>query len=94
MQSEEERIIDLVRCIERMHRLKQDLISNAGIRNIIDDGHTSDTATWNKEIAKYLPRFYRLCVVHGSHRRRYFHKSTFMDASWYVQVQSCRSRVY
>jgi hypothetical protein len=50
----EERIVDLVGCIDRMERLKKDLLDNARIRNLIDDDITSDTTTWNKEIAKYF----------------------------------------
>src|SRR5258707_8643201 len=52
-QSSEERIIDLVQCIERMDVLMQDLSGNQKLRPIIDDGE-ADVALWNKEIAKYF----------------------------------------
>ena len=50
---DEERIIDLVQCIERMDALKQELQSQAKLRPIIDDGE-ADVALWNKLIAKYF----------------------------------------
>jgi len=52
-QSEEEVIVDLVKCIERMHTLMQDLSNNSKLRPIIDDGE-GDIPLWNKEIAKYF----------------------------------------
>jgi hypothetical protein len=52
-QSSEEKIVDLIHCIERMDVLKQDLSSNQKLRPIIDDGE-ADVALWNKEIAKYF----------------------------------------
>lgn len=52
-QSSEEKIIDLVQCIERMDVLMQDLSENQKLRPIIDDGE-ADVALWNKEIAKYF----------------------------------------
>ncbi|KAI0059474.1 DUF89-domain-containing protein [Artomyces pyxidatus] len=52
-QSSEEKIIDLVQCIERMDVLMTDLSGNAKLRPIIDDGE-ADVALWNKEIAKYF----------------------------------------
>ena len=52
-QSSEEKIVDLVRCIERMDVLMQDLSGNQKLRPIIDDGE-ADVALWNKEIAKYF----------------------------------------
>ena len=52
-QSSEEKIIDLVQCIERMDVLMQDLSANQKLRPIIDDGE-ADVALWNKEIAKYF----------------------------------------
>jgi len=52
-QSSEERVVDLVRCIERMDVLMQDLSGNQKLRPIIDDGE-ADVALWNKEIAKYF----------------------------------------
>lgn len=52
-QSNEEKIVDLVHCIERMDVLMQDLSGNQKLRPIIDDGE-ADVALWNKEIAKYF----------------------------------------
>jgi hypothetical protein len=52
-QSSEEKVIDLVQCIERMEDLMTDLSGNAKLRPIIDDGE-GDIALWNKEIAKYF----------------------------------------
>ena len=50
---DEERMVDLVKCIERMDALKQELQEHAKLRPIIDDGE-ADVALWNKEIAKYF----------------------------------------
>ncbi len=52
-QSSEEKIIDLVQCIERMEALMVDLSGNKKLRPIIDDNE-ADVALWNKEIAKYF----------------------------------------
>jgi hypothetical protein len=52
-QSSEDKIVDLVQCIERMHDLMVDLSGNAKLRPIIDDNE-ADVALWNKEIAKYF----------------------------------------
>jgi damage-control phosphatase, subfamily III len=52
-QSSEEKIVDLIHCIERMDALMQDLSGNQKLRPIIDDGE-ADVALWNKEIAKYF----------------------------------------
>lgn len=52
-ESSEERIIDLVACIERMGELMTDLSGNAKLRPIVDDNE-ADVALWNKEIAKYF----------------------------------------
>lgn len=52
-QSFEDRILDLVECIERMEELKRELERSAKLRPIIDDGE-ADVALWNKEIAKYF----------------------------------------
>ncbi|TFK77431.1 DUF89-domain-containing protein [Pluteus cervinus] len=52
-QSDEERVLDLVRCIDRMGDLMTDLSGNAKLRPIVDDGE-ADVALWNKEIAKYF----------------------------------------
>ena len=52
-QSAEDRIVDLVQCLERMDALMADLSGNAKLRPIIDDGE-GDVALWNKEIAKYF----------------------------------------
>lgn len=51
--SEEEEILDLVKCIERMSTLKQELQQSAKLRPIMDDGE-ADVILWNKEIAKYF----------------------------------------
>ena len=50
---DEERMVDLVHCIERMDALKQELQDQAKLRPIIDDGE-ADVALWNKLIAKYF----------------------------------------
>lgn len=52
-ESSEERIVDLVACIDRMADLMQDLSGNAKLRPIVDDNE-ADVALWNKEIAKYF----------------------------------------
>lgn len=52
-ESEEDRVKDLVECIERMDELKHDLEEHAKLRPIVDDGE-ADVALWNKEIAKYF----------------------------------------
>ncbi|KAH9486240.1 Damage-control phosphatase [Psilocybe cubensis] len=52
-QSSEERVVDLVQCIDRMGDLMIDLSGNAKLRPIIDDDE-ADVALWNKEIAKYF----------------------------------------
>ncbi|KAJ7675326.1 hypothetical protein B0H17DRAFT_1080988 [Mycena rosella] len=52
-QSSEEKIVDLVACIERMADLMVDLSDNHKLRPIIDDDE-ADVALWNKEIAKYF----------------------------------------
>jgi hypothetical protein len=52
-QHDEEKIVDLVKCIERMDELMTDLSGNAKLRPIVDDNE-ADVALWNKEIAKYF----------------------------------------
>ncbi|PLW34503.1 hypothetical protein PCANC_08548 [Puccinia coronata f. sp. avenae] len=52
-ESEEDRIVDLVSCIERMENLMDDLHQNAKLRPIVDDGE-GDISLWNKEIARYF----------------------------------------
>ena len=52
-QYSEEKITDLVACIDRMDDLMVDLSGNAKLRPIIDDNE-ADVALWNKEIAKYF----------------------------------------
>lgn len=52
-QSSEERILDLVQCIERMEGLMHDLSGNKKLRPIVDDNE-ADVALWNKEIAKFF----------------------------------------
>ncbi|CAD6889901.1 unnamed protein product [Tilletia controversa] len=49
----EERIVDLAKCVERMQHLMNDLSKNRKLRPIIDDGE-GDVALWNKEIAKFF----------------------------------------
>ncbi|CAE7233140.1 unnamed protein product [Rhizoctonia solani] len=51
--AEEDRIVDLVDCIERMDVLMTDLSQNNKLRFILDDGE-GDIPLWNKEIAKYF----------------------------------------
>ncbi|KAK4048501.1 Hairy/enhancer-of-split with YRPW motif protein 2 [Microbotryomycetes sp. JL201] len=50
---DEDRIVDLCGCIERMEDLMDDLQGNSKLRPIIDDGE-GDIPLWNKEIAKYF----------------------------------------
>ncbi|KAI9057000.1 DUF89-domain-containing protein [Trametes sanguinea] len=50
---DEERIVDLVQCIDRMEDLMRELQEQAKLRPIIDDGE-ADVALWNKLIAKYF----------------------------------------
>jgi hypothetical protein len=52
-QWDEDKIVDLVACINRMEELMTDLSGNAKLRPIMDDGE-GDVALWNKEIAKYF----------------------------------------
>ena len=52
-QWDEDRVVDLVACIDRMDDLMSDLSGNAKLRPIIDDGE-GDIPLWNKEIAKYF----------------------------------------
>ncbi|PWN48653.1 DUF89-domain-containing protein [Violaceomyces palustris] len=52
-QYEEEKIVDLSQCIERMQQLMSDLNNNAKLRPIVDDGE-GDIPLWNKEIAKFF----------------------------------------
>ncbi|OCB85624.1 DUF89-domain-containing protein [Sanghuangporus baumii] len=52
-QWDEDKMIDLNKCIERMEDLMHDLTGQAVLRPIIDDGE-GDVALWNKEIAKYF----------------------------------------
>ena len=49
----EERIVDLLACIERMEELKIELERHAKLRPVTDDGE-ADVALWNKAIAKYF----------------------------------------
>jgi hypothetical protein len=50
---DEERILDLTACLTRMEDLLDDLSHNAKLRPLKDDGE-GDTASWNKEIAKFF----------------------------------------
>lgn len=52
-QYSQERIVDLVQCVDRMGDLMTDLSGNAKLRPILDDDE-ADVALWNKEIAKYF----------------------------------------
>jgi len=52
-QHDEEIIVDLVKCIDRMDVLMKDMVNNSKLRPIIDDGE-GDIPLWNKEIAKYF----------------------------------------
>ncbi|KAG8936226.1 hypothetical protein FRC02_003926 [Tulasnella sp. 418] len=52
-QTDEDLILDLLGCIERMDDLMKDLSGNAKLRPIVDDGE-GDIPLWNKEIAKYF----------------------------------------
>jgi len=52
-QSDEDKVKDLVGCIERMEDLMEDLQKNTKLRPIYDDGE-ADVPLWNKEIAKYF----------------------------------------
>jgi len=78
-QSSEDRIVDLVCCIERMDSLMTDLSGNAKLRPIIDDGE-ADVALWNKEIAKYfqgsITRSVRACNTDQRTGK------DFMNAPW------------
>ncbi|KAL0576714.1 Hairy/enhancer-of-split with YRPW motif protein 2 [Marasmius crinis-equi] len=71
-QSDEERVLDLVRCIERMEELMSDLGSNRKLRPIVDDGE-ADVALWNKEIAKYFQGESTSHIITGK---------DFMNAPW------------
>lgn len=51
--SQEDEIVDLLGCVERMETLKSDLEGNGKLRSIMDDGE-ADVALWNKEITKYF----------------------------------------
>ena len=50
---EEAKMVDLLKCIERMEDLMHDLTGKALLRPIEDDGE-GDVALWNKEIARYF----------------------------------------
>ena len=52
-QSDEELIIDLLQCIERMQGLMQALQENQKLRPIVDDNE-GDVTLWNKELARYF----------------------------------------
>ncbi|KAK0521196.1 Hairy/enhancer-of-split with YRPW motif protein 2 [Tilletia horrida] len=52
-QHDEEKIVDLSKCVDRMQALMNDLSKNRKLRPIIDDGE-GDVALWNKEIAKFF----------------------------------------
>lgn len=67
-ESEEDRVVDLVQCIERMDKLKEDLQAHARLRPIIDDGE-ADVALWNKEIAKYFQGMWSSTFVQETRSR-------------------------
>ena len=52
-QHDEEKIRDLLACIDRMRALMSELQTNQKLRPIIDDGE-ADVALWNKAIAKFF----------------------------------------
>lgn len=58
---EEDRVVDLTKCIERMEDLMEDLQENKVLRPIVDDGE-GDVALWNKgtstdrSLARHTPR--------------------------------------
>ncbi|WFD42005.1 hypothetical protein MPSI1_000642 [Malassezia psittaci] len=52
-QWDEEKVLDLLRCLDRMHILMKELQDNAELRPIIDDDE-GDIPLWNKAIAKYF----------------------------------------
>ncbi|KLO15019.1 DUF89-domain-containing protein [Schizopora paradoxa] len=52
-QHEEEKIVDLEACIQRMEALMGDLTSKADLRPIVDDGE-GDIPLWNKALARYF----------------------------------------
>lgn len=60
-QYDEDKIKDLVQCIERMEVLMTDLSGNAKLRPIIDDGE-GDVALWNKTIAKHFRGIFLLII--------------------------------
>ncbi|KAK7058503.1 Hairy/enhancer-of-split with YRPW motif protein 2 [Paramarasmius palmivorus] len=76
-QSDEEKIVDLVNCIERMEKLMTDLSGNAKLRPIVDDGE-ADVALWNKEIAKYFQGELRVYMAKLPSLTR----KDFMNAPW------------
>ena len=52
-ETEEDRLVDLCKCIERMEDLMTDLTGKALLRPIEDDGE-GDIPLWNKEIARFF----------------------------------------
>jgi hypothetical protein len=84
-QSNEDRIVDLVQCLERMDLLMADLSGNAKLRPIIDDGE-GDVALWNKEIAKYFQGM-MFAIVHSSHLTSHTFRQRFHECALVV----CRS---
>lgn len=63
-QYSEEKIVDLVKCIDRMDDLMVDLSGNAKLRPIVDDNE-ADVALWNKEIAKYFQGMYPSRILYN-----------------------------
>lgn len=52
-QWDEEKIVDLMACLERMNTLMKELQTNQTLRPIVDDNE-GDIPLWNKAIAKYF----------------------------------------
>lgn len=65
---DEERVVDLVQCIERMDALMKELQAQAKLRPIIDDGE-AEVALWNKLIAKYFQGEYASYVIESLESR-------------------------
>ena len=80
-QADEEKVIDLVRCIERMEQLMSDLGGNRKLRPIVDDGE-ADVALWNKEIAKYFQGELAFVSCQRMAKLTIFLGKDFMNAPW------------
>ena len=80
-QSNEDKIVDLVQCLERMDLLMADLSGNAKLRPIIDDGE-GDVALWNKEIAKYFQGMIPAIIQYVLSHYLQLSGKDFMNAPW------------